>query len=137
METIKAGCYLLNKENKTVALVYRESHNDYSFPKGHLDAAETIKECAIRETEEETKRTPIILNQYEPIVERYATPKGEHCVCYMFFALDGGKSDNDHWDTHPTHQIPFEKVEETLSYESLRKTWRQAKAIAQKIMFEN
>lgn len=135
METIKAGCYLLNKENKTVALVYREHHNDYSFPKGHLDDGETIKECAIRETEEETKRKPIIIDEYEPIVERYTTPKGEKCACYMYFALDGGKSDNTHWDTHPTHQIPFERVEETLTYESLKKTWTEVKKTAEKILF--
>ena len=51
----KAGCILLNLENESIALVYREKQNDYSFSKGHLESGESLVECAIRETAEETK----------------------------------------------------------------------------------
>lgn len=44
----KAGCILINLDNSKIALVLRDG--DYSFPKGHLENGETIKECAIRET---------------------------------------------------------------------------------------
>lgn len=57
MATLKAGTILVDKENKKVALVYRKKHNDYSFPKGHLEKKETIKECALRETEEEVRKS--------------------------------------------------------------------------------
>ena len=56
METIKAGCHLVDVKNKKVALVYREKRNDWSFPKGHKEEGETIEECAVRETAKETKR---------------------------------------------------------------------------------
>ncbi len=127
METLKAGCFLVNQKDKTVALVYRAKKNDYSFPKGHLDEGESIEECAVRETAEETKRKAKILKEYDPFVERYTTPLGENCACYMYIALDNGKSDDDSADTHDTHWIPFEKVEETLSYPSLKSTWNQIK----------
>ena len=52
--TLKAGTILINKDN--ICLIYRDIHNDYSFPKGHLEKNESLKECDIRETEEETKR---------------------------------------------------------------------------------
>ena len=127
METLKAGCFLVNKENKSVALVYRQKHNDYSFPKGHLENGETLEECAVRETAEETKRVAKIIKKFEPYIERYTTPKGEKCVCYMFFAIDDGKSDNKSEDTHDTFWIPFEKVEEQLSYQNLKDTWNKVK----------
>ena len=126
MTTIKAGCFLIDKQAKKIALVYREKQNDWSFPKGHLEDGETIKQCAVRETAEETKRECIVLD-YKPYVETYTTPKGEHCECHMFFALDNGASNNDCTDTHTTHFVDFDKVEQTLSYPSLKKTWNDDK----------
>ncbi len=123
METIKAGCFLINKERREVTLVYREKQKDYSFPKGHKEDNESIIECAIRETEEETKRIPKIVEEYEPYVERYTTPKGEECVCYMYIAIDNGESNNDSLDTHDIHWIPVDKVYDKLSYPSLKNTW--------------
>ena len=134
METLKAGCFLINIETKEISLIYRKKQNDYSFPKGHVEKGESLKEAAIRETAEETKRIAEIINDYEPYIERYTTPKGENCVCYMFFAIDKGKSDNNSEDTHDLIWTPFDKVEETLSYDSLKNTWNSAKNIIKEIL---
>ena len=56
MITKKAGCFLIKKETKEIALIYRKKQEDYSFPKGHVEEGESIKEAAVRETAEETKR---------------------------------------------------------------------------------
>ena len=127
METLKAGCILVNTKIKCVALVYRDYLNDYSFPKGHLEEGETFEECAVRETAEETKRIAIIDKGFEPIVERYTTPRGEKCVCYMYVAIDGGHSDNDSEDTHETLWIPYDEVENKLSYQDLKDMWNKVK----------
>lgn len=129
MITKKAGCFLINKETKEIALIYRRNRNDYSFPKGHVDKGETLKEAAIRETAEETRRVAEIIEKYEPLVERYITSSGENVCCYMFFAIDRGESNNRCEDTHDVVWTPFYKVEEILSYEDLRETWRKAKDI--------
>ena len=126
-ETVKSGCYVFNKENKSIALIYRDYHNDYSFPKGHLEEGESLEECAIRETAEEIKRTVVILDDIEPTVERYSTPKGELCVCYMYVAEDIGHSDNTSTDTHDLIWMPIDEVENKLSYEGLKKHWLQVK----------
>ena len=65
MKTQKAGCILINLETKKVALVARKGQN--SFPKGHKEDDETIIECAIRETKEETNHDVELLSDKELI----------------------------------------------------------------------
>ena len=90
MVTKKAGCFLIRKESREVVVIYRKRQNDYSFPKGHVEEGETLKQTAVREVAEETKRIAFIIDEYEPFVEKYTTPNGEECACYMFFAVDKG-----------------------------------------------
>ncbi len=127
MKTIKAGCFLINKAKEAVAIIYRDKQKDYSFPKGHLENGEDTKTCAIRETAEETKRKAEIVERFPPFVEEYSTPSGEDCVCYMYYALDKGKSNNKSLDTHKVLWIPFDEVEDKLTYPSLKKTWNSVK----------
>ena len=123
----KAGCILLDLENKTIALVYREKQNDYSFPKGHLEDGESLVECAIRETAEETKFDCEILEEEPVYIETYITPGGEDVEMYYFISKYIGSSNNNSDDTHPTLWIPYEDVYETLSYDSLKKVWNIVK----------
>ena len=119
----KAGCIVLDINNKSIALVYREKQNDYSFPKGHLEENESLEECAIRETAEETKRDVILLEKNPIYIEHYETPSGENVEMYYYLAKDNGPSNNTSTDTHPTIWIPFNEVYDKLTYPSLKTTW--------------
>ena len=134
MITKKAGCIVANLETKQIALIFRDYYNDYTFPKGHLEDRETLEECAIRETAEETKRDCKIIKEIAPYIDKYVTPRGENCECYMYVAIDTGKSDNDSTDTHDLVWVDFDKVEEKLSYDSLKKNWLFFKPEIEKLL---
>lgn len=133
--TLKAGCYLINLELKSVAIIYRETRKDYSFPKGHLEKNESLEECAIRETAEETKRIAKIVSK--PYISRYVTPSGEEVEVYMYIAIDEGKSDNDSTDTHEFKWIPIDNAIDILTYDSLKKDFNEVLPEIRKIIEKN
>lgn len=64
--SIESRIFLVNIETKSVVLVYGAKRNGYSFPKGHKEDDGTLKQCAIRETAEETRRVAEVVNEFEP-----------------------------------------------------------------------
>ena len=124
----KAGVILLNTNNHKVGLVYRNKQNDYSFPKGHLEPNETLQQCAIRETAEETKRDCRLLSDNEIGVIRYnTTEQGDPCEVHMYVAIDTGHSDNTSWDTHDLKWVDWGSVEKKLTYQNLKDFWNSVK----------
>lgn len=119
----KAGCILLSKDRKFIGLVFRSNLSDYTFPKGHLEKGETLKECAVRETEEETlRKNHIISSKY--FVNRYINKEGNINV-YLFIAEDDGETDRyiRLEDRENLVWVKLDEVENKLSYQDLKKLW--------------
>ena len=123
----KAGCILINKELKKVGLIYRKEYNDYTFPKGHLEKNETLTECAIRETAEETKRVANIIKENPIYIEHYINSNNEESDVYYYLAIDNGYSDNDSLEVHELVWIEPNKVYDTLTFNSLKQVWINVK----------
>ena len=122
MTTQKAGVVLISPDDHKIGLVYRDKQNDYSFPKGHLEANETLQECAIRETAEETKRDCKLLSEKEVGIIRYKSAT-ESCEVYMYLAEDTGPSDNTSPEVHDLKWVNPADVEKLLSYQNLKDFW--------------
>ena len=119
--TLKAGVILI--KGSDICLIYRTNRDDYSFPKGHLEEGESLVECAIRETEEETKRKVKLVSNDPIYIEYYKTPSGEECECHYYLGLDDGVSDNTSEDTHDVIWTNYRDVRATLTYKSLEELW--------------
>lgn len=130
----KAGCILINKELKKIGLVYRKKINDYSFPKGHLEENETLSECAVRETTEETGRDCKLISDKEIGVIEYTNYEGQ-IKTYMFLALDKGKTNKKiaEKDKEELVWVNYNEVESKLSYQNLKDFWNKVKEKVEKI----
>ena len=127
MLTLKAGTILVNLKNKKIALVYRKDKIGYEFPKGHLEKGETIEECAIRETEEETGRKNHIVEKLEII--KYVTSKGEDVELHFYLAIDDGKTNKNiiEEDKEETIWVNVEEVENKLTFDKTKRVWNNSK----------
>ena len=136
MKVKKAGTILINIENKKIGLVYRPSKNDYTFPKGHLEVGETLQQCAVRETEEETGRKNHLINQKEIEILKYTTLAGEEAECYYYISIDDGECKK----TIPEELqekliwVSVEDVEAKLSYDNLKDLWKKVECDIKNIL---
>ncbi len=129
MKILKAGTVLINLQSLEICLVYNKKDNSYAFPKGHLEEGETLKECAIRETEEETGHTCSIINEKEIGILKYLTPAGENVELHLYLAKDTGlvTREINPKDKEETLWVDTEKVEEKILYQDLNKLWLEMK----------
>ena len=129
MRTKKAGSGLINLETKEIGLVYRKKLDDYSFPKGHLEKGETLAECAVRETTEETGRKCSLLDNNVLDILYYTTPLGENVENHMYLTKDEGPFLNEIPEDlkESLAWVKIDDVEDTLSYDDLKEFWNKIK----------
>jgi 8-oxo-dGTP diphosphatase len=97
-EVEAAGGVVLDGEGR-VAIVHRPRYDDWSLPKGKLDAGETFEQAALREVEEETGMRCSLEDELDPV--RYRDNKGRpKIVRYWLMQVedDPGFEPNDEVD---------------------------------------
>jgi 8-oxo-dGTP pyrophosphatase MutT (NUDIX family) len=97
-----------------IALVHRPVQHDWSFPKGKLEAGETLDIAALREVREETGMTCDLLRfiGHTEYVDRKGRPK---TVAYWIMAATGGSfSPNEEVDE--LRWLRLDEAAKLLSY---------------------
>lgn len=120
----KAGTILLSKDYKKVGLVYRTKLDDYSFPKGHIEKDETLIECALRETEEETGRKCTLITNEEIGKLEYVNYEGT-IYTHLFLAIDNGPTTKfiNEYDKENLVWVDINEVANKLTYNDLKEFW--------------
>lgn len=129
----KAGCIVLREHEgrQQVLLVFREKFNDWSFPKGHIEAGETAEQASIRECKEETG---IDVEITQSLPEQVYEVKGdwvkeETWASIAMFAgvAKGGDFSERIEEKEFPEWFDIEQVMEKLSYQNLKDYFNEIK----------
>lgn len=107
-----------------VLLVHRPGYDDWSFPKGKLDAGETVEEAALREVKEETGLECRIVRRLTILRYRYRTRKGRlrpKAVHYFLMERVSGDIQVPGEEVDRAEWFDFDEAASKLSYEQDRK----------------
>lgn len=106
-------------------LLLRHKSGDYwGFPKGHLHDAESLKEAAIRELQEETGLHLVTFLFEEPFAESYQFYKEDHQIAKevsYFPALVAGDLVINHDEIIEGAWLPLKEAFSKLTFDSVRR----------------
>ncbi len=122
---LKAGGIILNKKNE-VLLLYQIKHNDWTFPKGHIENGENPETAALREVNEETGLSPIILKEL-PILN-YTNRNNEYSETHMYLMGCGEDKDlKEEYEGNKLLWVSVDKVADKLSFDNLKEYFKKLK----------
>lgn len=118
-EKVAAGGVVVDDEGR-VLLVHRRRYADWSFPKGGVDAGETIEQAALREVKEEAGPECEIIRPLATSRYFFTTRKGEtkaKVVYYFLMKTTSGRLFADGLETDEAVWCSVEEAANRLSYQ--------------------
>jgi 8-oxo-dGTP diphosphatase len=115
----KAGGVITRTNNGTteIYVIHRPRYDDWSIPKGHIDAGESPRDAALREVREETGLVCEVLRPLQPHL--YNLPTGEQCETHYFemrVLEEGAPTDSE---ADEGKWIPAGQLHDVLSYPNM------------------
>jgi 8-oxo-dGTP pyrophosphatase MutT (NUDIX family) len=113
--------YRRNMGGYDIVVVQRARHDDWSLPKGHIEAGETLEQAALREVKEETGLDARIVDDIGEIVYFYRRPKGSlvrKTVHHFLMEAAEGDLGDPNWEVSEVRWIPISEAHTLLSYQN-------------------
>lgn len=131
---LKAGAIILSKENKrNVVLLFRGKHNDWSFPKGHIEEGEDAVQTMIREMKEETGLNIQILRNLPDIEYSYRDGTTISTKMFLVNSLDDSLLKLE-FDTDKIMWVDYMSVVDQVSYDNLKEYFKLITPILEEVI---
>lgn len=113
-------------DNKIYYLLSLDFHNNWGFPKGHLENGETSIQAALREIKEEVGIKATLDTNFEKELV-YIMPNGieKHSLYYIGRYLDQTPIKQAE-EVQDIKLLPYEEALKTLSFDSMKEVLKQA-----------
>ena len=121
-------------DNKINYLVSLDFHNNWGFPKGHLEQGETSVDAAIREIKEEVGIDATLDTNFKKELI-YTMPNGieKHSIYYIGKFMDQIPS-KQLSEVQDIKILPYEKALDTLSFKNMKDVLVQANDYIEKAL---
>lgn len=111
-------------------LLIRDSYNNWGFPKGHLEGAESPADAALRETAEETGLDHLVLHGPIRVIDWHFRFRGRHihkyCHFFLFESPEGEVCPQVDEGITACQWRPLGEALEVLSYDNARGVLKRA-----------
>ncbi len=114
-----------------IVAVQRARHDDWSLPKGHIEAGETREQTAIREIKEETGLDARILHPLGKVEYYFRKPSGNliHKTVYHYLIeATSNELGKPNWEVSEARWVPLDEVQNLLTYEKDKQIVTKAQA---------
>jgi 8-oxo-dGTP pyrophosphatase MutT (NUDIX family) len=132
-ETSAGGVVFRMANGRALFLLIRDSYKNWGFPKGHIEPNEPPEQAALREVEEETGLSGLVLRGPVETIEWYFRFRGRliHKVChfYLMEAATARTSPQREEGITACRWFSFEEAHERISYANARGVLERAAAM--------
>lgn len=130
MEEISAGAIVYTViDNKINYLLIKDFHNNWGFPKGHLEENETIQMAALREIKEEVGLDVELNTDFKEELN-YVMPNGINKKSIYFIAYYVNQTPTKQLEEVQDIKIlPYEQALALLTFDNMKKVLEKANSL--------
>ena len=119
--------------HETQVLLIRDPYKNWGLPKGHLEASETEAQAALREVQEETGLTDLVLMDELPTIDWYFRLGDvlvhKFCRFYLMESRAGEPVPEETEGITECRWMPIDEAIASVTYANAREVIREAKRV--------